>query len=311
MVQTDSMTMPIIVVCGPTASGKSELAIELAKALDTEIVSADSIAVYKRLDIGTAKPTVSERSAVKHNMIDVVEPTEDFSVAEYEQMALNVIERLHAAKKIPIVCGGTGYFIDSLIYKNSYGNCPKNPEIRARLDALRAEKGPEYLYGLLKDVDHATYLKLSPNDHLRVSRALEIFYSTGVRKSEIIDEKKPRFSFVAFSIGHDRERLYDRIDRRVDKMFSLGLVDEVKELLSDGVSGKCQSMQGIGYKEIVEGLASSKTEEEMKEIVKRNTRRYAKRQITYFKRTKNLRLLSYDDAFCTAEKILKDERFID
>ena len=310
MVQTDSMRPKVVIVCGPTASGKSKLAIDLALFLKSEIISADSIAIYKGLDIGTAKPDERERALVKHNMIDVVEPTEEFSVAEYERAALAEINRLVSENKVPIVCGGTGYYIDSLIYRNSYGNCPKDPEIRRRLSALKEEKGSEYLYALLKEVDEATACGLSPNDYLRVSRALEIFYSTGKRKSEIVDDRTPRLDYIALSVDLERQSLYERIENRVDKMFEDGLIGEVKGLIDSGVPAYAQSMQGIGYKEIVEGLGSGASVEEMKELVKRNTRRYAKRQITYFKRTKDLRLLPSESSYEAAEKILKDELFV-
>lgn len=309
MVQENSLK-PLIIVCGPTASGKSALAIEIAKLLDTEIISADSIAIYKRLDIGTAKASEEERRAVRHSLIDIVEPTEEFSVAEYEAAALKEIARIHGEGKIPIVCGGTGYYIDAILFKRSYGNCPKNPEIRERLENLYKEKGTEYLYELLKEADYETYLKLSKNDYLRVSRALEIFYSTGKKKSEIVDEAVPRFDHIAFSIGFDREVLYARINERVDKMFERGLIEEVERLLKEGVPESAQSMQGIGYKEIVAGLNGSETEEEMKETVKRNTRRYAKRQITYFKRLQNLHVLDCGDALNESMRLLKDGRFI-
>ena len=297
-------------MCGPTASGKTELAVRIAEALGSEIVSADSIAIYKRLDIGTAKPSQVERARVKHNLIDIVEPTEEFSVAEYEKIGLETLDRLFKEDKIPVICGGTGYFIDALLYKKSYGNCPKNPEIRAELEKNLQENGAEYLYERLKEVDPETAAKLSVNDTMRVSRALEIFLSTGKKKSEIVDEDEPRFDFCAFLIDHEREMLYKRINERVEKMFEQGLVGEVKGLLDSGVSENAQSIQGIGYKEIVEGLICGASVDEMKETIKRNTRRYAKRQITYFKRTKNLHYLAPERAFEEAEKILKDERIL-
>ena len=308
MVQENSLK-PLIIVCGPTASGKSSLAIELAKALDTEIISADSIAIYKRLDIGTAKAGEEERKEVRHNLIDIVEPTEEFSVAEYEAAALKEIERIHGEGKIPIICGGTGYYIDAVLFKRSYGNCPKNPEIREKLENLYNERGAEYLYELLKEVDPESYTKLSKNDYLRVSRALEIYYSTGKKKSEIVDDSEPRFDYIAFSIGFEREVLYRRINERVDKMFEKGLVREVENLLEEGVPETAQSMQGIGYKEITSGIKTLKNEEEIKEIVKRNTRRYAKRQITWFKRLEGLDVLEPDNAFDKAMELING-RFI-
>lgn len=311
MVQADRVKNKVVVVCGPTASGKTALSVSLGEKLGSEIVSADSIAIYRGLDIGTAKPDSSERARVVHHLIDIVEPTKDFSVAEYESLGLKTLESIIKTGKTPIICGGTGYFIDALLYKKSYGNCPKNPEIRAELDSLLNEKGAEYLYGLLKEVDPKTAEKVSANDTMRVSRALEIFRSTGKKKSEIVDEDEPRFDFCAFTIDHDRETLYERINLRVDKMFEEGLVEEIKGLLAAGVPEDAQSMQGIGYKEIVEGMRIGASIEEIKETIKRNTRRYAKRQITYFKRMRGLYRLDPSCAFEEAVEILKNERYID
>ena len=309
MVQEDSLKK-IVVICGPTASGKTALALKIAKLLDTEIISADSIAVYKGLDVGTAKATKEERSLVPHDLIDVVEPTADYSVAEYERAALKEIERLHLSGKIPVICGGTGYFIDAILFKRSYGNCPKNAVVRKKLKERFETFGANSLYEWLRSVDPVTAEKLNPNDYLRVSRALEIFILTGKRKSEIVDEAVPRFRYVAFTIDYPRDKLYERINERVDKMFGDGLVAEVRGLLSSGVPENAQSMQAIGYKEIVCGIKDGLSIEEMTEAVKQNTRRYAKRQITYFKRLDGLNRLSGENAFEEAVKILKNERFI-
>ena len=236
MVQADRIKNKVVVVCGPTASGKTALSVALAEKLGSEIVSADSIAIYRGLDIGTAKPDFFERERIRHHLIDIVEPTEEFSVAEYENLGLKTLESIIKKGKIPVICGGTGYFIDALLYKKSYGNCPKDPEIRAELDAIVKENGAEYLFGLLKDVDPETAEKLSVNDTMRVSRALEIFRSTGKKKSEILDDVEPRFYYCAFSIDHERASLSESIDSRVEKMFENGLVEEVEGLLAAGVS---------------------------------------------------------------------------
>ena len=309
MVQTDSLK-DIVVVCGPTASGKTALAVDIAKTLGSEIISADSIAVYQKLDIGTAKPTALERRAITHRLIDVVSPTSDFSVAEYEKLALSEIERIQGDKKTPVVCGGTGYFIDAVLFKKSYGKCPKNEKLRREFEKIFNEKGANYLYEMLRAVDPVTCEKLSENDFLRVSRALEIYYVTGKRKSDIVDEKTPRFRYVAFCIDHDRNVLYERINARVDQMMKNGLVQEVKSLLDSGVLPSAQSMQGIGYKEIVEGLLTGATENEMAETIKQNTRRYAKRQITYFKKMEHLYRLPPENPLEKAKDILINERFI-
>lgn len=297
MVQKDSLKSFAVVVCGPTGSGKTKLAIDIAKEFNGEIISADSIAIYRGLDIGTAKPDEYERAAAKHHMIDVVDADKEFSVAEYKDQARAILKDILSRGKLPIICGGTGYYIDALLYDFSYGNCPKNDEFRAYCDDVIDRFGIEALYDKLKSVDPETASVLHLNDKMRIVRALEIFETTGVKKSEILDEKTPIVPFSAFSYDYERAKLYSRIDKRVDVMFSKGLVLEVENLLKT-VPPSTQSMQGIGYKEIVEGLTLGCSIDEMKETVKRNTRRYAKRQITWFKRLDNLTYLSEGSSLC-------------
>lgn len=287
MVQKNSLNFALV-ICGPTGSGKTELAIKLANALNGEIISADSIAIYKGLNIGTAKPSDYERTLAVHHMIDVAETSKEFSVAEYKDMARNFLYDILNRGKIPIICGGTGYYIDALLYDFSYGNCPKNEEFRNSCDKIAEEFGVETLYKKLQDVDPITAKILHPNDKMRIVRALEIYETTGVKKSDITDEKTPIIPFYAFSYDIERDVLYDRINRRVDKMFDCGLMSEVQSLLDGGVLPDCQSMQGIGYKEVVEGIINGYSQEEIKETVKRNTRRYAKRQITWFKKLEGI-----------------------
>ena len=294
MVQEDNLKTDLIVVCGPTASGKSALAVQLAKKLDSAVVSADSIAIYKDLYIGTAKPSKEEMDGVSHYLIDFVDSDKDFTVAEYSEAARKVVDGLIAAGKTPILCGGTGYYIESVLYDLSYGNCPKNDEIRSKLEDIYQKEGVKKLHEMLREVDEESYLKLHENDVVRVIRALEIFYATGNKKSLIVDKKTPRYNYKAFTIEHDRASLYERINLRVDKMFDDGLKNEVVKLLEGGLSKDCQSMQAIGYKEVVEGLERGYDDESIKELIKRNTRRYAKRQITYFKRLENLTVLKPD-----------------
>lgn len=288
MVQTDSLKKFAIVVCGPTGSGKTKLAIDLAKTFDGEIISADSIAIYKGLDIGTAKPTKEEKSLAVHHMIDVIEPDKEFSVAEYKDLARKILFDAVSRGKTPIICGGTGYYIDALLYDFSYGNCPKNEDFRKKCDEIIEKEGIGVLYDKLYEVDKKTAETLHLNDKMRIVRAIEIYETTGEKKSDIVDEKTPVLPFFAFSYDYDRERLYERINLRVDDMFKEGLVSEVTSLLSKGVKPSAQSMQGIGYKEVVDGILNDVSEAEIKETVKRNTRRYAKRQITWFKRLNNL-----------------------
>ena len=291
MVQENSLGFAVLIV-GPTGSGKTALSISLANKINGEVVSADSVAIYKGLNVGSAKPTKEERTLCPHHLIDVVEPNEEFSVAEYEKLALFAVNDIFDRHKTPIICGGTGFYVDSLLYKRRYGGCGKNEVVRDKIQNLLQEKGQKYLYEELKKIDAETAEKLHENDVFRVSRALEIYFSTGKKKSEIKDEKKPRFPYYAFYFDYPRAELYARIDERVDKMFKNGLIEEVEGLLSSGVKKDAQSMKGIGYKEVVEGLSEGRTIDEIKETIKQNSRRFAKRQITYFKRLDGLKPLN-------------------
>lgn len=291
----------LLIICGATASGKSSLAIELAKTLNTDVISADSQLVYKGLNVGTAKPTIEEMQGVKHHLIDVIEPTQTFNVGDYEEMALPIVKELFANKKTPIVCGGTGFYINSILYDLSYGNVVANPDIRKKYDEILKERGNEYVHSLLKKVDEESAKKLHPNETQRVIRALEIFETTGKKKSEQGDSYNPRFDYLAVAIHHPREVLYDRIDNRVDIMFENGLVDEVKGLLASGIDKNMQCMKAIGYKEVVECLEKGYGEDQMHEAIKLNTRHYAKRQITFFKRIPNLVWLDPEKTNCVLE----------
>lgn len=282
----------VLVVCGPTASGKTSLAVACAKKLNTEIISADSLLVYRGLNIGTAKPTEEEKQDVKHHLIDVVDPTQEFSVSDYEKLALPIVERLLSEGKTPIICGGTGFYINALLYKSQFGNAGADETVRAYYEEVLEKQGKEYLHGLLKEKDPESAEKLHVNDTKRVIRALEIFDVTGKKKSEQQDEPIPRFDFICVSLDYPREELYARIDKRVDIMFDTGLKNEVTDLLKNGVLETSQCMQGIGYKELVDGLKNGVNEEEIKDLIKKNTRNYAKRQITFFKRMRNHYYLS-------------------
>ncbi len=283
----------IIIVCGPTASGKSSLALELAKKLNTEIVSADSLCVYKNLDIGTAKPTKDEQKQIKHHLIDVVDETENFTVFDYEQMALPIINDLLSKNKTPIICGGTGFYINSILYNLSYGKSSENSKIREELNNLAVEKGNEYVFNLLKQVDIESAEKLHPNDLVRVIRALEIYYSTGEKKSSQNDKATPRYDYVAVTIDRERQELYNRIELRVDQMLNDGLINEVKGLIDKGINKNHQCMQGIGYKEVYDAIISNDYSN-LEYLLKLNTRHYAKRQITFFKKLPNLQYVSKD-----------------
>ena len=295
----------VLVICGATASGKTSLSVECAQKFNGEIISADSMLVYQGMDIGTAKPTMAERGGIPHYLIDVVSPKQDFSVSDYEKMALPILERILAEGKTPIICGGTGFYVNSLLYKRQFGNVGASQEIREKYERLAEEKGKEYVHGILREVDPVSAEKLHFNDVKRVIRALEIYEVTGKAKSLQDDTLTPRFEFVSVSIEYPREVLYERINRRVDIMFKQGLLEEVQNLLAIGVREDMQSMQGIGYKEVAEGLRIGATVSEIKEIIKKNTRNYAKRQQTFFKRMENHVYLSpTDDNVAVIEDLL-------
>lgn len=291
----------VLVICGATASGKTSLAVNCAKAFNGEVISADSLLVYRGLNIGTAKPSLEERQGVPHHMIDVVEPTQSFSVSDYEAMALPILENLLKAGKLPIICGGTGFYINSLLYKSQFGNAGADEAVRRKYEQLAEEFGKEYVHGILREKDPESAEKLHFNDLKRVIRALEIYDVTGMAKSAQQDKPIPRFDFVSVSISYPRERLYERINLRVEEMFSSGLIEEVKGLLNSGVTEDMQCMQGIGYKEIAEGLRIGVMETEMQELIQKNTRNYAKRQETFFKRMQNHTFLAPEEA--TVERV--------
>lgn len=293
----------VLVICGATATGKSALAVDCAKALESEVISADSQLVYRGLNVGTAKPTVAEMQGVPHHLIDIIGAKETFSVSDYEERAIPIIDRLLAQDKVPVICGGTGFYINSVLYKLGYGNAKGNAEIRAKYEAVLQERGKEYLHSLLQAVDEQSAQKLHCNDVKRVIRALEIYETSGRKKSEQQDNMTARYDYVAVAIDYPREKLYERIDCRVDMMFNGGLIEEVKGLLSNGVDENCQCMQAIGYKEVVECLKNGDNDSTMRDIIKKNTRHYAKRQYTFFKKLKNIVWLKPEHA--TADTVLK------
>lgn len=274
----------ILVIAGPTASGKTALSVELAGRLHSEVISADCMSVYRRLNIGTAKPAEEERRGIVHRMIDIVDPGEPFSVSDYEQKALPAVDRLHAQGCVPVVCGGTGFYIQSLLFSRALGSVGGDASVRAEYEAIAQTQGKERLHELLREIDPESAEKLHPNDVRRVVRALEIYRLTGRKKSEQADGFVPRFPYLCVAFDHPRERLYARIDQRVDEMLERGLVEEVRELLDSGVPENAQCMQGIGYKEVVLYLKNEISFSTMRDIIQRNTRNYAKRQVTFFKK---------------------------
>ena len=283
--------MKALVISGPTASGKTALSVACAKRLNGEIISADALLVYKGLNIGTAKPSKGEMGGIPHYMIDVVEPTESFSASDYERLALPILKDIAARGKVPIIVGGTSFYLDALLYKRTLGGAPADESVRKKYEAIFEREGKEALFSLLREIDPASAEVLHPNDKKRVIRALEIYELTGKRKSEQHDERIPRLPVLAVGVDYPREALYARIDARVDEMIKSGLVEEVEGLLESGIPENAQCMQGIGYKEVVEILKNSDLHSTMSDminamsdIIKKNTRNYAKRQLTYLRK---------------------------
>ena len=275
----------VIIVGGATASGKSDFGVQLAKILDTQVISCDSMQIYKGLDVGTAKITASQTQGVKHHLIDIVEPSKPFSVSEWRERATDVIDQLHAKGKIPIIVGGTGLYIDSLVYKLSFF-CNGDEELREKLNLRLKEDGAQKMHELLQSIDPEEAEKIHPNNTKRLIRALEIYYSTGKIKSEK-DERRLNedYDFCLIVLSRDRQETYKRIDSRVDEMWRQGLVDEVRRIVDEGLADwDCQSMQAIGYKEFRDYFEGKCDLEQVRRQIKINSRHYAKRQISWLKR---------------------------
>lgn len=283
------MKKQVIVICGPTASGKTSLGIELANKINGEIISCDSMQIYKYMDIGTAKPTNEEIMLAKHYLIDYVSPNIRYSVAEYKKDAEQVIEQIINNNKMPIIVGGTGLYLNSLIYGIEYLHIETDLNYRKELEDRVEKEGLNTLYYEAKKIDSNAVEKISINDKKRILRVLELYHSTGKTKTELEIESlknEVKYDFKIFVLNMDREKLYDRINKRVDKMIENGLIEEVKNLL-EKYDEFPTAMQGLGYKEVVDYLENKLTKEEMIEKIKQESRRYAKRQITWFKSYKN------------------------
>ena len=296
----------VIVICGPTASGKTALSIELAKQINGEIVSADSMQIYKDMDIGTAKPTKEEMQGIKHYLIDFVSPDERYSVADYKQDAKKAIREILKKGKVPIIVGGTGLYVDSLIYEIEYPNIEFDEKYREKLEKEVEEKGLEELYEKAKEVDVEATKKISKNDKKRILRILEIYHATGKNKTEQEIEsrkKEVEFDYKVYALNWDREKLYERINKRVDIMIEQGLIEEVKNVY-EKYNEFPTAMQGLGYKEVVEYLENKTTKEEMVEKIKQETRRYAKRQMTWFRKNKQTIWLNAEEEIQNNIKII-------
>lgn len=286
------MKPKVIVIVGPTASGKTALSIELAKKIDGEIISCDSMQIYKDMNIGSAKPTIEEMQGIKHYMIDIAEPTERFSVAEYKKRSEEAIEEILQKGKVPIIVGGTGLYANSLIYNIEYNEIMLDEEYRKNLMKIaETEDGLATLYEKARSIDPVAMEKISSNDKKRIIRVLEIKHSTGKNKTELELESRKnevKYEYKVFAINMPREILYDRINKRVDIMIENGLIDEVENII-EKYKEFPTAMQAIGYKEIVMYLKGELTKQEAIEKIKQESRRYAKRQITWFKKIEDIK----------------------
>ena len=301
------MKKPLIILTGPTAVGKTKASINLAKAIGGEIISADSMQVYRHMDIGSAKITPEEMQGVKHHLIDVLEPDEEFHVVKFQRLAKKAMEEIYAKGKIPIVVGGTGFYIQALLYDIDFTENNEDTAYRRELEHIADTKGAEYLHEMLKAVDEKSAQNIHENNVKRVIRALEFFKQTGQKISEHNEkerEKESPYQFCYFVLNDIREHLYKRIELRIDEMLKEGLVAEVEMLKEKGYTREMTSMQGLGYKEILDYLNGVFSLEEAVYILKRDTRHFAKRQITWFKREKDVIWINKDEFDYDEEKIL-------
>ena len=294
----ENTKIPLIVVAGPTAAGKSECAVELARRIGGEIISADSMQVYRHMDIGSAKITLEEMMGIPHYMIDVADPSESFDVARYKEMAKACVEKIHARGHIPILCGGTGFYIQAVTRDIDFTDTFADPDYRNELLTFAEENGTDALHKRLAAVDPSAAEQIHPNNLKRVIRALEFFRETGNKISEHNEAERQRetpYDLLFFVISEARENLYDRIERRVDFMMEEGLLDEVAYLRAMGLKRDMVSMQGLGYKEMLDVLDEKITYDEGVRILKRDTRHFAKRQLTWFRREHDARWIDRAD----------------
>ena len=306
----DKSTKPLIILTGPTAVGKTALSIGLAKAVNGEIISADSMQVYRKMNIGTAKIDQSEMQGVRHHLIDILDPGEEFNVVLFKRYALEAMEDIYSRGKIPVIVGGTGFYIQALLYDIDFEDNDNDMSYREELQRLAAEKGNSYIHDMLSKVDPESAEKIHENNVKRVIRALEFYRKTGMKISEHNEteaQKESPYNFEYFVLNDDRNKLYDRIDRRIDIMLEQGLEAEVRQLVSEGYSRDLVSMQGLGYKEIIDYIQGRSSFDEAVYTLKRDTRHFAKRQITWFKREKHVTWVNkneYDSESCILEYMM-------
>lgn len=300
---------PLLIIAGPTAAGKSRLSVLLAEKINGEIISADSMQVYRHMDIGSAKITAQEMQGIPHHLIDILEPSEDFNVALFQNLAKQAMAEIYGRGRIPILVGGTGFYIQSILYDIDFTEEETDYAYRKSLEEFSDTKGAEALFERLKEADPESAAELHPNNVKRVIRALEYYHLTGQKISEHNKEQRKKtspYDAFYFVLNMDRKKLYDRIDRRVDLMIQNGLVEEVKHLKEMGLNNKNVSMQGLGYKEILAFLNGDCSLEEAIYTIKRDTRHFAKRQLTWFRREPDAIWLDCDPDTRTSEDILEE-----
>jgi len=296
----------LVILTGPTAVGKTSLSINLAKSINGEIISADAMQVYRKMDIGTAKIMPEEMEGVKHHLIDVIEPTEDFHVVKFKEMVEEAMDKIYAQGKIPIICGGTGFYIQAVLYDIEFSKNAIDTEYRKKLEEYANDNGNEALHKILEEVDLESANSIPAANRKRIIRALEYYNQTGQKFSvhnELQKERISPYNFAYFVLNDDRQKLYNRIDERVDKMFDSGLIDEVKDLVDLGVDKSMTSMGGIGYKEILAYFDKEITLEDAICLIKKNSRNYAKRQLTWFRREKEVIWLD-KTIYCSEDQLL-------
>ncbi len=302
------MKKPLIILTGPTAVGKTKASIGLAKALNGEIISADSMQVYKSMDIGSAKIRPEEMKGIRHYLIDTLEPDEEFHVVRFQELAKQAMEEIYAKGKIPIVVGGTGFYIQALLYDIDFTESREDTSYRKELELLAKTRGAEYLHQMLCSVDEKAAENIHANNVKRVIRALEFYKETGEKISEHNEQERQKtspYEFCYFVLNDDRAHLYERINDRIDQMLEDGLLDEVKSLKEKGYTKDMVSMQGLGYKELLDYLDGSCTLEEAIYILKRDTRHFAKRQLTWFRRERDVIWIPKNDYAYDEDKILE------
>jgi tRNA dimethylallyltransferase len=297
----------IVVIAGPTAVGKTAYAIEIAKAFNGEVVSCDSMQLYKYMDIGSAKPDHEELSQVVHHMVDIIDPREDFSVAAYEKLAREAIRDIFSRDKTPVISGGTGLYLNSLLYDMDFTDGDISSDYRQELEGLRDSKGSEYLHELLYEKDPEAAARIHPNNTKKVIRALERIHEgeVSVRPFDSVQMETAEYQAVLIGLTRNREELYARINERVDALISRGLIDEVKGLMEMGLDASDISMKGIGYKEIIEYLTGETDINTAIDNIKKNTRHYAKRQLTWFRRYDKMKWYNLSE-YLNDEDAIKD-----